>query len=213
MMRGRLMKLFSRRRKSNRFLELLIEQAEFTVEGMEALRQYMRQPDRAIAEKVSRIESEEDEVRRILIDELNRTFVTPFDREDIFALSLTIDDILDYAEETVDRMVTLNVEPNQYLERMVSLLTDAAVEILRGVSELVDHPNVANDHAVRAKALENRVEKVYREALADLFRDPEDLNGVMEILKLREIYRHLSNAADRGDQAANVIGDIVVKWQ
>ena len=113
----------------------------------------------------------------------------------------------------VDRMATLNVEPNQYLERMVSLLTDAAVEILRGVSELVDHPNVANDHAVRAKALENRVEQVYREALADLFRDPEDLNGVMDILKLREIYRHLSNAADRGDQAANVIGDIVVKWQ
>ncbi len=206
------MKFFSRRRKSNRFLELLIQQAQFTVEGLEALKQYMIQPDSAIAEKVSRIESEEDEVRRILIDELNRTFVTPFDREDIFALSLTIDDILDYAEETVDRMATLKVEPNQYIERMVSLLTDAAVEIMRGVSELVDHPNVANDHAVRAKALENRVEQVYREALADLFRDPEDLNGVMEILKLREIYRHLSNAADRGDQAANVIGDIVVKW-
>ena len=206
------MKFFRRRKKDNRFLELLIRQAEFTVEGLEALKLYMQQPDSTIAAKVSTIESEEDEVRRILIDELNRTFVTPFDREDIFALSLTIDDILDYAEETIDRMVTLNVEPNQFLERMVSLLTDAAVEILRGVSELVDHPNVANDHAVRAKALENRVEQVYREALADLFRDPEDLNGVMEILKLREIYRHLSNAADRGDQAANVIGDIVVKW-
>ncbi len=206
------MKFFRRRKKDNRFLELLIRQAEFTVEGLEALKLYMQQPDSTIAAKVSTIESEEDEVRRILIDELNRTFVTPFDREDIFALSLTIDDILDYAEETIDRMVTLKVEPNQFLERMVSLLTDAAVEILRGVSELVDHPNVANDHAVRAKALENRVEQVYREALADLFRDPEDLNGVMEILKLREIYRHLSNAADRGDQAANVIGDIVVKW-
>ncbi len=206
------MKFFRRRKKDNRFLELLIRQAEFTVEGLEALKLYMKQPDSKIAAKVSTIESEEDEVRRILIDELNRTFVTPFDREDIFALSLTIDDILDYAEETIDRMVTLKVEPNQFLERMVSLLTDAAVEILRGVSELVDHPNVANDHAVRAKALENRVEQVYREALADLFRDPKDLNGVMEILKLREIYRHLSNAADRGDQAANVIGDIVVKW-
>lgn len=206
------MKFFRRRKKDNRFLELLIRQAEFTVEGLEALKLYMQQPDSTIAAKVSTIESEEDEVRRILIDELNRTFVTPFDREDIFALSLTIDDILDYAEETIDRMVTLKVQPNQFLERMVSLLTDAAVEILRGVSELVDHPNVANDHAVRAKALENRVEQVYREALADLFRDPEDLNGVMEILKLREIYRHLSNAADRGDQAANVIGDIVVKW-
>ena len=207
------MRLFSRRKKSNRFLELLIQQAEFTVEGLEALKLFIQKPDEVIAEQVSKIESQEDEVRRILIDELNRTFVTPFDREDIFALSLTIDDILDYAEETVYRMVTLNVEPNQYLERMVSLLTDAAVEIKRGVSELVDHPNVANDHAVRAKALENRVEKVYREALADLFSDPEDLNDVMEILKLREIYRHLSNAADRGDQAANVIGDIVVKWQ
>ena len=206
------MKFFSRRKKDNRFLELLGKQAEFTVEGMKALKVYMKQPDSTIAEKMSTIESEADEVRRILIDELNQTFVTPFDREDIFALSLTIDDILDYAEETIDRMVTLKVEPNQYIERMVTLLTDASMEIYRGVSELMDHPNVANDHAVRAKALENRVTQVYREALADLFRDPEDLNGVMEILKLREIYRHLSNAADRGDQAANVIGDIVVKW-
>jgi predicted phosphate transport protein (TIGR00153 family) len=206
------MRLFRRRKKENRFLELLGKQAEYTVEGMEALKLYMKQPDSTIAEQVSTIESEADEVRRILIDELNRTFVTPFDREDIFALSLTIDDILDYAEETIDRMVTLKVAPNQYIERMVTLLTDASMEIYRGVSELVEHPNVANDHAVRAKALENRVEQVYREALADLFRDPEDLNGVMEILKLREIYRHLSNAADRGDQAANVIGDIVVKW-
>jgi predicted phosphate transport protein (TIGR00153 family) len=205
------MKWFSRRKKNNRFLELLIRQAEFTVQGMEALRQYMRQPDDSLARRVSTIEKEADEARRILIDELNRTFVTP-DREDIFALSLTIDDILDYADTTVDEMVVLKVKPNSYLERMVSLLTDAAMEIYRGVLRLEDHPSVANDHAVRAKALENRVEHVYREALAELFDTPEDLDGVMEILKLREIYRHLSNAADRGDQAANAIGDIVVKW-
>jgi predicted phosphate transport protein (TIGR00153 family) len=206
------LKLFHRKKKPNRFVELLAHQAEFTVQGMEALRQYMKQPDSALAEQVSRIEEEADEVRRILIDELNRTFVTPFDREDIFALSLTIDDMLDYAESTVDEMVMFRMEPNSYLERIVSLLSDAAMEIYRGVLRLEDHPNVANDHAVRAKALENRVENVYREALADLFQDPEDLDDVMDILKLREIYRHLSNAADRGDQAANAIGDIVVKW-
>lgn len=206
------MKLFSRRKKNNRFLELLIRQAEFTVQGMEALKLYMQEPDVTLAERVAKIESEADEVRRILIDELNRTFVTPFDREDIFALSLTIDDILDYAESTVDEMVMLKVLPNSYLERMVSLLTDAAEEIHRGVLRLADHPNVANDHAVRAKALENRVEHVYREALADLFQETSTFDEVMEILKLREIYRHLSNAADRGDQAANAIGDIVVKW-
>jgi predicted phosphate transport protein (TIGR00153 family) len=191
---------------------LLTQQAEFTVKGMEALREYMKQPDDSLAERVSQIEKEADEARRILIDELNRTFVTPFDREDIFTLSLTIDDVLDYADTTVDSMVIFKVEPNDYLVRIVSLLAEAAMEIYRGVIRLEDHPNVANDHAVRAKALENRVEHVYREALSKLFDDPEDLNGVMDILKLREIYRHLSNAADRGDQAANVIGDIVVKW-
>jgi hypothetical protein len=105
----------------------------------------------------------------------------------------------------------LDIVPNAYIERMVSLLTDAAREIYLGVMRLEDHPSVANDHAVRAKALENRMETVYREAIADLFRGPRDIDHVVEMLKLREIYRHLSNAADRGDEAANVIGDIVVK--
>jgi len=206
------MKLFKRKKKQNRFLQLLTQQAEFVVRGMEALQQYLKQPDDVLAERVSQIEKEADEVRRILIDELNRTFVTPFDREDIFALSLTIDDVLDYANTTVDAMVIFKVKPNSYIEQIVALLADAAMEIYRGVIRLEDHPGVANNHAVRAKALENRIEQVYREALSQLFKDPEDLNDVMNILKLREIYRHLSNAADRGDAAANVIGDIVVKW-
>ncbi len=205
------MSIFSRRKKTNRFLQLLTQQAEYAMQGLEVLRNFMRNPEPSLAEQVSRIEKEADEVRRILIDELNRTFVTPFDREDIFALSLTIDDVLDYAATTVEEMAMLDVRPNAYLERMASLLYDAAVELWRGVLRLEDHPNVANDHAVRAKALENRMETVYREAVAALFQTPEDLDGIVEILKLREIYRHLSNAADRGDEAANVIGDIVVK--
>ena len=199
------------RKKPNRFLELLVKQAEFTVEGMQALLEYVKEPSEEVAQRVTQIEKEADEVRRILIDELNRTFVTPIDREDIFALSLTIDDVLDYAESTVEEMYLLDVKPNAYIERMVSLLTDAAREICMGVIRLEDHPNVATDHSVRAKALENRMETVYREAIANLFQMPRDIEHVVEMLKLREIYRHLSNAADRGDAAANVIGDIVVK--
>ncbi|MCK5645658.1 MAG: DUF47 family protein [Anaerolineales bacterium] len=205
-----MMKLFSRK-KTNRFIELLIRQAQYAVEGFEALLKYLSDPDEDLARQVSLIEKEADEVRRILIDELNRTFVTPLDREDIFALSLTVDDILDYANTTVEEMVLLEIEPTSYIERMVSLLTDAAREIYMGVQRLQDHPNVANDHAVRAKALENRVETVYREAIADLFKMPRDVDHIVYMLKLREVYRHLSNAADRGDAAANVIGDIVVK--
>ncbi len=197
--------------REDKFMRLLIEQAAKTVEGMELLETFMESNDGEVAKKLSKVEKEADEVRRILIDELNRSFITPIDREDIFALSLTIDDILDYGNSTVDEMVTLEVEPNTYLRRMVSLVREAANEIYMGVLRLQDHPNVANDHAVRAKALENRVETVYREALAELFHGPTDIDHLMDMLKLREIYRHLSNAADRGDQAANLIGDIVVK--
>jgi predicted phosphate transport protein (TIGR00153 family) len=204
------MSIFSRGKK-DRFIELLIKQAEFAVEGLQALLKYVAEPDEELALRVNQIEKEADEVRRILIDELNRTFVTPLDREDIFALSLTVDDILDYANTTVEEMNMLEIKPNNYIERMVSLLTDAAREIHMGVLRLETHPNVANDHAVRAKALENRVETVYREAIADLFHLPRDVDHIVEMLKLREVYRHLSNAADRGDAAANVIGDIVVK--
>lgn len=199
------------RNKQDKFLRLLSEQAEHTQKGLEGLHAYMRQPDEEVARQLHATEKDADEVRRILIDELNRNFITPIDREDIFALSRAIDDVLDYADTTVEEMVALGVQPNPFLVRMASLLSDAAQEIHRGVLQLEDHPNVANDHAVRAKALENRVESVYREAIAALFSGPRDLDHVVEMLKLREIYRHLSNAADRGDEAANVIGDIVVK--
>jgi len=195
----------------NRFIQLLIQQADYTVKGMEALQEYMNDPSKERAGVVTRMEKEADEVRRILIDELNRTFVTPIDREDIFALSRAIDDIIDYGYTTVGEMDILEVEPNDYLRRMASLLCDAAREIHVGVQRLADHPGVAEDHAVRAKALENRIETVYREAIAELFHRPQDIEHVVEMLKLREIYRHLSNAADRGDEAANVLSDIVVK--
>lgn len=204
------MSIFSRRKK-DRFIELLIKQAEFAHEGLQTLLRYVEEPDAALAQRVTELEKEADEVRRILIDELNRTFVTPIDREDIFALSLTVDDILDYANTTVEEMNLLEINPNPFIVRIVSLLTDAAREIHLGVLRLDDHPSVANDHAVRAKALENRVETVYREAIADLFHLPRDVDHIVDMLKLREVYRHLSNAADRGDAAANVIGDIVVK--
>jgi uncharacterized protein Yka (UPF0111/DUF47 family) len=156
-------------------------------------------------------EKEADEVRRILIDELNRTFVTPFDREDIFALSRSIDDMIDYADTTVVEMGILNVQPTPYMQRITSLLKDAGWEIQQAVMRLKKNPGVAIEHAQRAKALENRVEAVYREAIANLFSGPEDVHHVVEMLKLREVYRHLSNAADRGDEAANTIADIVVK--
>ena len=201
------------RKRQNKFIKLIHNQAALTMEGMEALKAYMENQDSEAAAQLTMKEKEADEARRILIDELNRTFVTPFDREDIFALSRTIDDVLDYAYSTVDEMEILKVMPTSYMQRIASLLKDAAYELLMAVNRLEEHTGVAGEHAQRAKALENRVESVYREALADLFSTAQgnDNDAILKILKQREVYRHLSNAADRGDEAANVIADIVVK--
>jgi predicted phosphate transport protein (TIGR00153 family) len=202
-------KLFKKRQ--NIFIRMVHDQSSLTLEGMEALKAYMTGKDPDAARRLTAKEKEADEARRILIDELNQTFVTPFDREDIFALSRTIDDVLDYAYSTVNEMEILKVEPTPYMLRIASLLRDGAYELLMAVDCLEEHPRVTNDHAQRAKALENKVEDVYREALADLFSGVEDIAHVIKMLKLREVYRHLSNAADRGDEAANVLADIVVK--
>jgi uncharacterized protein len=193
------------------FHKLIQEQASITYEGVKLLVKYLETQAPDLAEELAMKEKEADEIRRILIDELNRRFATPFDREDIFALSRSIDDVIDYADSTVSEMVVLKVRPTPYMLRIATLLKDAAYEIFQAVLRLQKNPSVAIDHAQRAKALENRVEGVYREAIADLFSGPEDLHHVVEMLKLREVYRHLSNAADRGDEAGNIIADIVVK--
>ncbi|HOG48609.1 MAG TPA: DUF47 family protein [Anaerolineae bacterium] len=199
------------RRKQDRFYVLLTQQAEKTLQGMEALLEYVTHPTEERAKAVRLLESEADEVRRILIDELNHTFITPFDREDIFALSRTIDDVLDYGETTVEEMTTLGVAPNEYIRSMAAVLRDAAKELYQAMLRLKDHPQVALDHATRAKALENQAERIYRQAIAALFAGPQNLESVVLMLKMREVYRHLSNAADRGDEAANILSDIVVK--
>lgn len=199
------------RRKPNRFIELLVQQAALTEEGMNALVAFFDKPTKKKSDVVDRLESEADEIRRILIDELNRTFVTPFDREDIHALSRAIDDMLDYAYSTVIEMSILEVQPNDHMRQIGELLAKSACEIRVGVERLADHPGVAQTHAVRAKKIENEVELLYRQAIADLFNQPEDAEHIVQMLKYRETYRHLSNAADRGDEAANVLSDIVVK--
>ncbi len=199
------------KRRPNRFIQLLIDHSALMLQGFEALEDYVRNPNKKHAKAVSSLEKQADELRRILIDELNRTFITPFDREDILALSLAIDDMLDYGNTTVDEMVILDIDTNDHLKRMVALLHQSAERIHLGVTHLTDRPQITIDHAMQAKALENRVEEAYREALAELFHGTKDVDHVVKMLKLREVYRHLSNAADRGDEAANVLSNIVVK--
>lgn len=203
-------RIFSR--KPDKFIQLLVQQTNLTARGLSLLKTYMEKRDHGVAAQISQAEREADEIRRILIEELMRTFITPFDREDIFAISREVDDVLDYAATTVEEMEILEVPTTPYMLRMTSLLYDAAQEIDLAVQRLQSrHYSVAADHAQRAKALENRVETVYREAISNLFQEPKNLKQMMVIMKTREVYRHLSNMADREDAAANVISDVIMK--
>jgi predicted phosphate transport protein (TIGR00153 family) len=194
-------------RKRFDFYQMLLAQARMSEEGMKLLCDFVRHPSEATGNEVKQAEKDADELRRQLIDAINRTFVTPFDREDIFALSRSLDDMIDYANSTVEEMMLFAAPTNAHLVEMAEALFEGAREITAAVESLRHMPNGLQGHIIKAKKCENRMEHLYREALAEIFKTPD----VVTILKMREIYRHLSNAADRGDEAADILSDILVK--
>lgn len=202
---------FLRPRQSN-FIELLIQQGEYAIASVEALQAYFKKQSEKKSTKARQIEKEADEVRRILVHELLDTFVTPIDREDLFALSRALDNFVDYVYTTVEELEIFEMSASDDVLEFSDLLLNMATELHLAMHRLLDHPGVATEHARRVKSLENEVEDAYRRKLAALFSGPEDLHHVIEMLKTREVLRHLSNAADQGDMAADIIMDIVVKW-
>ena len=205
--------VFKRGKKEDKFVGMLIAQAQITVEGLKLLEKWMGKTElkeKAIDQmRVKEIEA--DEVRRILIDELHNTFITPLDREDIFMISLYIDDILDYCYTTVEEMQLLSVEADDYLVNMVKLTREATEELEMAFHTLFSNPRVAGEHAKRAKKIENEVEHHYRVAIGDLFTKAKDFSPLMVMLRRREVYRHVSNMADQADRAADILGKVVMK--
>ena len=159
--------------------------------------------------KVTSYEREADDLRRILIDKLNKTLITPFDREDIYTLSRAVDDIIDALKSTVEELDVFNLKPTADLIKMVALLEKGTLEIRDSLKNLRQYPAVAMEHAKRAKATENQMNHLYLESLAEVFDNPDNTPGYM--MKIREVYRHLNRSADRCDDAANVISDIIIK--
>jgi predicted phosphate transport protein (TIGR00153 family) len=205
--------VFKRGKKQDKFVGMLIEQTQITVEGLKLLEKWMGKSelkDKAIDQMRAK-EIEADEVRRILIDELHNTFITPLDREDIFMLSLYIDDILDYCYTTVEEMQLLGIEADDYLIEMVKFTREAAEELEMAFYTIFSNPRVAGEHARRAKKIENAVEHLYRVAIGDLFTKAKDFSPMMVMLRRRELYRHVSNMADQADRAADILGMVVMK--
>ncbi|MGC8659289.1 MAG: DUF47 domain-containing protein [Desulfomonilaceae bacterium] len=199
-----LWKIFGRRREVD-FYELLQLQAEKTLLGCQTLVRFLDNDGEP--EELLKLEQEADDIRRILIDELNQTFITPMDREDIFMLSRSVDDVLDHAYNTVKEMDVFDVDSNEFLLQMAELLQKGAEELLNAIKHLKKNPNVASEYVVRAKRIENKMNDAYLNALNQLFSG----TNVRLMFSYREIYRHFNRSADTVDEAANIISDIVVK--
>ncbi len=202
---------FFKTRQEDRFLQLLIEQSELTVQGIGMLREFVQDPNDENIQLLREQEYAADEVRRILIDELHNTFITPLDREDIFNISLNIDEMLDYAYSTLEGVRLLKVGLDEYLAQMLEHNHNAAKELAMAMQRLRSNPRVAGEHAQRTRKLENEVDCLYRVAIGDLFTKAKDFKQMMSLLRRREIYRHVSNMADRAAAAADVVGMVVMK--
>lgn len=199
-----LWKIFGQKREVD-FYDLLVAQSEKTLLGCQSLVRFL--DHEGPPDELLKLEQEADDIRRLLIDELNQTFITPMDREDIFMLSRAIDDVIDHAFNTVKEMEVFEVKSNEFLFKMAELLRKGAEELVNAIKHLKKNPNVAVEYAVRAKRIENKMNDVFLAALNQLFSGSD----IRHMLSYREIYRHFNRSADRVDEAANIISDIVVK--
>jgi len=209
------------------FFSLINEQCVLCVQTMSAFVAYMENGDGDKARLIRHLEKHGDELKQRNSKILNRSFTTPMDREDIYDAIMSIDDIINYAKTTVREMEVLVLKPDQYMLEIAIELRDGAEALQRGFAMLSTNPAHAEEDALAARKAEQRVERVYRQAIAKLFNPdallkkvPGDDGGsehqklalvMVDIFKHREIYRHMSNGADRLAHTANKLNDIIVK--
>ena len=206
------MRLFeSGTRTTNRFFSMLIAQAAKTVEGIGHLQGVIERVDEEAIGRLRGIAADSGELRRVLSDELHRTFITPRDREDIFSLSHCYDDMVTYALTTIEEMHILGVDADDAIRRMVELVREEAEHLELAIQRLANNPRVAGDHARDVHEHELAVERVYRSAIKELFARATNVPELPALFYRREVYRHISNMSDRADAAANVFGMVVMK--
>ncbi|HEV2909600.1 MAG TPA: DUF47 family protein [Candidatus Eremiobacteraceae bacterium] len=194
-------------RKQKQFVKLHLEHCGLLLRAAETLERFMEGPTPDAADRIAQLAKESDGVLKETITALADTFVTPFDRQDIYALAIAIDEMISYLNNAAREIVLFKVEPTPQMVEIAKLMVGAAAEIIASLQLIVREPLAAVRHATRASDVENQVEDIYRHALAELF----ETSDVQRIFKLREVYRHLSNVADRADAIGKLLGKIAVK--
>ncbi|NHC06245.1 DUF47 family protein [Azonexus fungiphilus] len=189
------------------FFAMLTLQCQQVAQTAGLLVEFMETAAPETGRQIRKDEHEADRVKIHNLHTLNEAFSTPIDREDLYRAIMDLDEIVNYCKTTVSEMEVLGLAPDKHCLEMamhIKLGTDA---LLLGFTRLATSPATAADDADAARKAERRVEKAYRRAIADLFQGDDYIH----MFKRREIYRHLSNAADRMAHCANTLHDIVVK--
>ena len=171
-----------------------------TLENMQNVEVRIRQ--------LSDIEHAGDDLTHTILTRLNQTFITPFDREDIHKLAVSLDDVLDFIHAAGERLVMYKITaaPPSAAE-LAHIVVRQCEEIATAVSLLEKHDHVL-EHCVEINRLENEADQVSRGAIANLFEREKD---PIQLIKLKELYEVLETATDKGEDAANVLESIVVK--
>jgi hypothetical protein len=198
--------------REERFFELFEEAAKKVATGAELLVELVKHHERAeeLRGQIEDVEHDCDITTHEIADRLNRTFVTPFDHEDIHDLAGRLDDILDNIEATADRMYLYEAgEPTPEMAHLVAVLAEATRVVERAVGGMRDLKKARRilDYCIEIHRLENVGDEQSREALAKLFRGSDALHA----LKWKEIYDHVENAIDKCEDVATIVEGIVVK--
>lgn len=209
------------------FYGMLDAQADNLRATVAALSDYLQISDQNLATQVHTLVDKGHNLRDSTLSQLYRSFITPIDREDIYTLAIAIDHILDYIKNTVREVEVLQLTSDDWMQRMTEELTEGVASLALGLARF--RAGQAEDVAltVQTREAERRVEDLYRDALENMFQGEEYqqlskssespavqdcLEFVVTRIKRREVYRHLSNAADRLAHAGEALRDISIKY-
>jgi uncharacterized protein len=162
----------------------------------------------ALVKKVKDVEHECDTITHELTTKLNKSFITPFDREDIFTLAVALDDVVDYIDAGARAILMYDIkEISDHAKHLAKVIQALTIEINSAVS-MLSKPKDMNRHIVEIHRLENEADDVYFRAIGELFHSEKD---AITLIKWKELYEILENGTDRCESVANIIESIILK--
>jgi uncharacterized protein len=160
------------------------------------------------ADQIKRLEHECDQISHEILRGIDRTFITPIDREDIHQLAVRLDDVIDLIDGTVRRLAVFNIsEPTAASRKLSAIIVEVTREMVEAVAELKKQKGVI-EHCIRMKQYENEGDVAYQEAVGSLFRQSIP---PIEVIKWKDVYDQMEGCIDQSEAVAHVLESVVLK--